>query len=135
MSRPGWGERITCLEVQGLSPNVIAQLRDARDAILDEIVETWAYSFHPPLYDELVGGCAGFDTQRHPKPLPITARVEVSDGHSIALSPCLHEDVEAGFQSKAKDEPRPLRTEGIRPGCQEHDGASARKILRRRHGW
>ena len=28
MSRPGWGDRITCFEVAGLSPTVLEKLRD-----------------------------------------------------------------------------------------------------------
>ena len=62
MSRPGWGDRITCFEVAGLSPTVLEKIRDRGGAaIFNEFVETWAYSFHSPLYDELVDGCPGFD--------------------------------------------------------------------------
>ena len=61
--------------------SVLEKLRDRGGAaIFNEFVETWAYSFHSPLYDELVDGCPGFDQLRNPKPLHITASVKVSAG-------------------------------------------------------
>ena len=40
MQRPGWGERITCLQIEHLSPAVLRQLRDPakRMELVDEIV-------------------------------------------------------------------------------------------------
>lgn len=40
MTRTGWGERITCLEVENLSPAVLSRLRDigSRQELLNEIV-------------------------------------------------------------------------------------------------
>lgn len=49
MQRPGWGERITCLEVDNLSPAVLDQLRghDTRMELVNEIVRRRARTRTP----------------------------------------------------------------------------------------
>ncbi len=123
MSRDGWGNRITCLEVAGLSPTVLRDLRDegAAAAIFDEIAEAWAYSLYSPLYGELVAGFSAFDSLRNPKPLAIAASVEVSDGGDAPRVIDLNDRAQQKYAPSPVQQPssssaQPPRRGGLRAG-------------------